>query len=102
MRIQRMKSSSEVFSELDANAVSTGNALVSDWARGDISFFTMLGNWNLAQWLDPGIRWGEISFNEWEIALWPMKWMMVMGGLLLVLQGISKLAQDVRVIIRGA
>ena len=57
---------------------------------------------SLAQWTDPNIRWGEISFNEWEIPLWPMKWVMVIGGLLLVLQGISKLAQDVRAIVKGA
>ena len=87
---------------LDANAVATGNGLMSDWARGDIGFLEMLGNWNMDQWTDPNIRWGEISFNEWEVPLWPMKWVMVIGGLLLVLQGISKLAQDIRAVARGA
>ncbi|MDU8912389.1 TRAP transporter small permease subunit [Aestuariicoccus sp. MJ-SS9] len=87
---------------MDANAVASGNSLVSDWARGEIGFGEMLGSWNMAQWTDPNIRWGEISFNEWEVPLWPMKWVMVIGGLLLVLQGISKLAQDIRAIARGA
>jgi TRAP-type mannitol/chloroaromatic compound transport system permease small subunit len=86
---------------LDANAVATGNGLVSQWARGDMGFLEMLGNWTSAQWTDPNIRWGEISFNEWEVPLWPMKWVMVIGGLLLVTQGISKLAQDIRAIARG-
>ena len=86
----------------DAIAVPTGNSVISDWARGQISFGEMLGGLNLAQWTDPNIRWGEISFNEWEIPLWPMKWVMVLGGLLLVLQGISKLAQDVRAVVKGA
>ncbi|SMX42633.1 TRAP transporter small permease subunit [Maliponia aquimaris] len=86
---------------LDANAVATGNSLVSEWARGNIGFFEMLGSWNMGQWTDPNTRWGEISFNEWEVPLWPMKWVMVIGGLTLVLQGISKLAQDIRAIREG-
>lgn len=86
----------------DAIAVPTGNSIVSDWARGEIGFGQMLASLNLAQWTDPNIRWGEISFNEWEVPLWPMKWVMVIGGLLLVLQGISKLAQDVRAVAKGA
>ncbi|WP_212523939.1 TRAP transporter small permease subunit [Actibacterium sp. MT2.3-13A] len=86
---------------VDAIAVPTGNAIVSDWARGDASFGEMLGGLNLGLWTDPAIRWGEISFNEWEVPLWPMKWVMVMGGLLLVLQGISKLSKDIREIARG-
>ncbi|MEO1680844.1 MAG: TRAP transporter small permease subunit [Pseudomonadota bacterium] len=84
---------------MDAIAVPSGNAVISAWARDEISFGEMLANWDMAQWTDPNIRWGEISFNEWEIPLWPMKWVMVIGGLLLVLQGISKLAQDIRRIV---
>lgn len=86
---------------LDAIAVPTGNSIVSDWARGDVSFFEMLGGVNLGLWTDPAIRWGEISFNPWEVPLWPMKWVMVIGGVLLVLQGISKLSKDIREIARG-
>lgn len=44
----------------------------------------------------------EISFTEWAIAYWPMKWAMVLGGLLLVLQGLSKLAQDIRAVVAPA
>lgn len=86
---------------MDALAVPTGNGLVSDWARGEIGLGEMLGGWNAAQWTDPNIRWGELSFNEWEVPLWPMKWVMVIGGLLLVLQGVSKLSKDIRAIARG-
>ncbi len=87
---------------LDAMAVPSGNSVVSDWARGNNNFLEMLGTFDLAQWTDPNIRWGEISFNEWEVPLWPMKWVMVMGGLLLLLQGISKVSKDIRAIARGA
>ena len=86
---------------MDAIAVPSGNSVVSDWARGQIGFGEMIAGFDLNQWTDPNIRWGEISFNEWEVPLWPMKWVMVMGGLLLVLQGISKLSKDIREIARG-
>ena len=76
---------------MDALAVPTGNSVVSEWARGNLGFFEMLGSLTFGQWTDPNVRWGEISFNEWEVPLWPMKWVMVIGGLLLVLQGVSKL-----------
>ncbi len=85
----------------DAIAVPAGNSLLSDWARGQITTGEMLANWDMSQWTDPNIRWGEISFNEWEVPLWPMKWVLVLGGLLLVLQGISKFAQDVRALVSG-
>lgn len=87
---------------MDAIAVPSGNSIVSDWARSEMTLFEMLGSLSLDQWTDPAIRWGEISFNEWEVPLWPMKWVMVMGGLLLVLQGVSKLGKDIRAIRQGA
>ncbi len=86
---------------LDAMAVSTGNSVVSNWARGQIGFLDMLSSMTAAQWTDPNIRWGELSFNEWEVPLWPMKWVMVLGGLLLILQGVSKLLQDIQTLTRG-
>ena len=85
----------------DAIAVPSGNSVVSDWARGDLGFWSMLGSLSLEQWTDPNIRWGEISFNEWEIPLWPMKWMMVVGGILLVLQGVSKISLDIKTLVKG-
>ncbi|MHA6343886.1 TRAP transporter small permease subunit [Roseivivax sp. CAU 1761] len=81
---------------MDALAVPTGNGLLSQWARGDIPTTEMLANWSWDQWSNSNVRWGEISFNEWEVPLWPMKWVMVIGALLLVLQGVSKLLKDIR------
>ncbi|GAB4287893.1 MAG: hypothetical protein Kow0058_07630 [Roseovarius sp.] len=86
---------------MDAIAVPSGNSAVSEWARGQIGLGEMLGALSLRDWTDPSIRWGEISFNEWEIPLWPMKWVMVVGALLLVLQGVSKFAKDIRAIRAG-
>ncbi|CAN0595500.1 unnamed protein product, partial [Laminaria digitata] len=81
---------------MDVVAVPSGNSIVSDWARGEISLGEMFAGFGTSQWTDPNIRWGEISFNEWEVPLWPMKWVMVIGGLLLVLQGVSKVSKDIR------
>ena len=86
---------------MDAIAVPTGNSVVSEWARGNLGFFEMFGALTFGDWTDPNVRWGEISFNEWEIPLWPMKWMMVVGAVLLILQGVSKLSKDIRTIARG-
>ena len=86
---------------MDAITVPAGNSVVSDWARGEIGFFRMLADLTVGDLTDPGIRWGEISFNEWEVPLWPMKWMMVAGAILLILQGISKLGKDIQAITRG-
>ena len=86
---------------MDALAVPTGNSIVSQWARGQIGAGEMVGGLNAAQWTDPNIRWGEISFNEWEVPLWPMKWVMVVGALLLILQGISKVLKDIDTLRRG-
>lgn len=85
---------------MDAIAVPTGNGVLSMWARGEIPTEEMIARFDLVQITDPAIRWGEISFNEWEVPLWPMKWVMVVGGLLLVLQGVSKLAKDIREVTR--
>ena len=47
-------------------------------------------------------RVNEISFSEWQIAYWPFKWAIVVGGALLILQGIAKLARDVETIRRAS
>lgn len=86
---------------MDALAVPTGNGLLSEWARGQISTPEMLSRFDLNQFTNPAIRWGEISVNEWEVPLWPMKWAMVVGGLLLLLQGVSKVGKDIRTLVRG-
>lgn len=86
---------------MDALAVPSGNGVLSDWARGQISTSEMLSRFDLGQFTDPAIRWGELSFNEWEVPLWPMKWAMVVGGLLLLLQGVSQVGKDIRTLVRG-
>ena len=41
----------------------------------------------------------EVSFTEWTIQYWPVKCVMVVGSLLLILQGISLVLKDVKTLI---
>lgn len=44
----------------------------------------------------------EVTMNEWGIAYWPVKSTIVIGSVLLLLQGLSKLAKDILFLWRGA
>jgi TRAP-type mannitol/chloroaromatic compound transport system permease small subunit len=44
----------------------------------------------------------EVSFTEWAIQYWPIKFALPLGGLLLLLQGISVLVKDIAVLINPA
>jgi len=65
-----------------------------------IFFFIFAGTILVTGWIFAmdATRVGEISFSEWQIAYWPFKWAIAVGGLLLVLQGVAKLARDVETI----
>jgi len=71
-----------------------------------IFFFIFAGVLFVTSWIFASDAWkilphGEISTSEWAIAVWPIKWMMVIGATILILQGISKLAQDLRILWSG-
>ena len=65
-----------------------------------IFFFIFAGTLLVTGWIFAmdATRVNEISFSEWEIAYWPFKWAIFVGGLLLILQGVAKLARDIRAI----
>jgi TRAP-type mannitol/chloroaromatic compound transport system permease small subunit len=48
------------------------------------------------------VRQGEVSFTEWAIQYWPIKITIVIGGALLLLQGLSKLSKDISLIVNPA
>ncbi len=79
----------------DAMATATGNSTLSEWLRGGITTEEFLARWSFAEITDPAIRFGEISFSDWAIPYWPFKWAIAIGGLLLVAQGIAKIARDI-------
>ena len=65
-----------------------------------IFFFIFAGTLLVTGWIfamDATVV-NEVSFSEWQIAYWPFKWAIVVGAVLLVLQGIAKLAQDVMIV----
>ena len=42
---------------------------------------------------------GEVSFTEWAIQYWPIKFALPLGAVLLILQGVSQLIKDIAVVI---
>jgi len=65
-----------------------------------IFFFIFAGTILVTGWIFAmdATRVGEISFSEWQIAYWPFKWAIAVGGALLILQGIAKLARDIETV----
>lgn len=45
---------------------------------------------------------GEVSFTEWAIPYWPIKFALPLGAALLLIQGISQLIKDIIVVINPA
>ena len=45
------------------------------------------------------MRQNQVSLSEWAVHYWPVKLVIVLGALLLILQGISKLAKDIALVI---
>lgn len=71
-----------------------------------VFFFIFAGVLLVTSWIFAmdATRVSEVSFTDWRISYWPIKWAMVVGAVLLVLQGVSKFAQDFRALsqARGA
>lgn len=40
----------------------------------------------------------ESSFTEWAVAYWPVKFTLVLGGVFLLLQGLSRLVKDIQIL----
>jgi TRAP-type mannitol/chloroaromatic compound transport system permease small subunit len=43
----------------------------------------------------------EVSFSDWAIQYWPIKAVMLLGSVLLLLQGVSRLIKDIRLVRSG-
>ena len=43
----------------------------------------------------------EVSFTEWAIQYWPVKATIILGAVLILLQGLAKVAKDVQTVVRG-
>lgn len=52
-------------------------------------------------YMQTSIQLGEVSFSEWGIQYWPIKIAIPVGAALLLLQGVSKVIKDLRIVAGG-
>ena len=69
-----------------------------------VFFFIFAGTLLATGWTfaSDAIGQNEVSFTEWAVHYWPVKCVIVLGGALLILQGISKVLKDAAVVFGGA
>ncbi len=65
-----------------------------------VFFFLFAGAllWTGWSFMADSINVWEVSFTEWAIQYWPVKSTMALGAFLILLQGISKLVKDIRIL----
>ncbi len=82
-----------------ANYSPRGKAFVD--LLTSVFFFIFAGTLLATGWIfaADSVRQGEVSFTEWAIQYWPVKIVIVLGAVLLILQGISKLMKDISLVI---
>lgn len=75
-----------------------GRALVD--LLTSVFFFIFVGTMLATGWIymSDAMRLREVSFTEWGIQYWPVKIAIPLGAVLLLLQGLSKLAKDIHVL----
>lgn len=84
---------------LYANYSDRGKALVD--LLTSVFFFIFAGTLLVTGWIfaADSIGQGEVSFTEWAIQYWPVKCVIVLGAVLILLQGCSKVAKDFMTVI---
>ena len=66
-----------------------------------VFFFIFAGTMLVTGWIFTmdAYQVSEFSFSEWQIVYWPVKATIFLGALLIIVQGLNKLARDVLVLI---
>lgn len=66
-----------------------------------VFFFIFAGTllWTGLIFASDAIGQREVSFTEWAIQYWPVKIAIVVGAVLLILQGVAKLAKDIALVV---
>ncbi len=66
-----------------------------------VFFFIFAGTLVWTGWIFAmdSVAQGEVSFTEWGIQYWPVKLVIVLGGVLLFLQGVSRVSKDIALVI---
>ena len=65
-----------------------------------VFFFIFTGTMLATGWIfvSDATRLGEVSFTEWGIQVWPIKAAIPIGALVLMLQGLSKVIKDLKIL----
>lgn len=82
-----------------ANFSDRGKAITN--LLTSVFFFIFAGTLIWTGWIFAmdSIGQNEVSFTEWGIQYWPVKLVIVLGGVLLFLQGLSKISKDIALVI---
>ena len=66
-----------------------------------VFFFIFAGTLIWTGWIFAmdSVAQNEVSFTEWGIQYWPVKLVIVLGGVLLFLQGVSRVSKDIALVI---
>lgn len=84
-----------------ADSLGFGNTSLSALARGNIDIYQFLEQASLAEFFAPDTINGEVVNSTWRLQLWPVKIVLVVGALLLLLQGVSRVVKDAFLVITG-
>lgn len=79
-----------------------GKAMVDVLTSVFFFIFTLALIWTGWTFFMDSYNVSEVSFTEWAIQYWPIKFALPLGGLLLLLQGLSLLIKDIAVLINPA
>jgi len=74
-----------------------------DVCVGHLVFFFFLGVlvWQSGLWLLESITQGITTGSAWDPPVWPMRLVLLVGSLMLLLQGIAKFIRDLQVAVKG-
>lgn len=75
-----------------------GKALVDVLTSVFFFIFTLALIWTGWTFFMDAYRVQEVSFTEWAVQYWPIKFALPLGGLLLLLQGLAQLLKDIAVL----
>ncbi len=75
-----------------------GKALVDILTSVFFFIFTLTLIWTGWTFFMDSYQVNEVSFTEWAVQYWPIKFALPLGGLLLLLQGLAQLLKDIAVL----
>lgn len=84
-----------------ADAIGFGNTSLSALARGNITLGQFFSQATLSEFFASNAVNGEVANTTWRLQLWPVKIVLVLGAVLLLLQGVSRVIKDAHMALTG-